>query len=87
MKDKELLIEELKNLYSQNLAFLADIENGTSKKKFSDKTILQFQKLNIQLDEYIQDLCNGLERNHGLKDWCNFFANVLLNDDNVENNN
>lgn len=83
MKDKEILIEQLKNLHKQNLVFLEDIESGKSKKKFANKTIFQFERLNMQLDEYIQDLCNGLDGNQNLKDWCNFFANVLLNDDSI----
>lgn len=80
MKDKERVIDELKKLYKQNLSFIESIENGTSKRKFTDKTISQFKKLNIQLNEYIHELEDGLDGNQNEKDWCNFFANVLMND-------
>ena len=87
MQDKQLLIEELQKLYKQNIKFLEKTKSGKSKFKISAKTILQFEKLNVQLNEYIQDLYNGLDGNQNLKDWCNFFSNVLLNDNSLDDDN
>lgn len=87
MKNREKLIQDLKNLYQQNLDFLASVANGTCPKKYHKETIKEFKKLNAQLSDYIEDVSFGLERDKSLSDWRDLFGDVLLGDEDLDDDN
>lgn len=87
MTDKEKLIKTLECLYNQNQDFIDSIVNGTFEKKYSKKTVAELKKLNEQLKDYIEDIKNGLECDKSLSDWCNIFADTLLDDCELDDDN
>lgn len=93
MNNREKLIKELKDFYSQNLEFISKVEreekeeNSTATMKYSSETIFEFKMLNSQLFDYIKDIEYGLECDKTLSDWCNLFADVLSEDDELDDDN
>lgn len=80
MKGKERILEELISLYKNNVSFLMSIETGACKKKYSKKTAYEYEKLNDQLKDYIQDIKEGKPCDKDNYFWCELFGDILLDD-------
>lgn len=87
MDENDKIIKELKQLYNQNVDFITSLKNGTFSKHYSNKTIAEYEKLNGQLNDYIEDIKFGLECDKDTNDWCEFFGDVLSEDDELDDDN
>lgn len=81
MSDRERFIEELIGLYKQNVKFLISVDTGACEKEYKAKTILEYEKLNHKLRDYIQDLEQGEPCDKEVAVWCKLFGDILLSDD------
>lgn len=80
--EREKLIIDLNALYKENLKFIEDVRSGNTKRNYKEEKISNFEKLNLELKEYIEDIENGLDANKTVEDWCLFLGDTLLDDDN-----
>lgn len=78
--ERPKVIEELKQLYHENMSFIDKSgKNGTC----SATQLKDLKKVVSQLYDYIQDLEYGcIECDLRKEDWCNIIADTLLDDDN-----
>lgn len=81
MEDKEKFLEELKDLYKQNVSFLYSVETGTAKKKYKKMTVCKFETLNDQLKDYIEDIEEGKPCDKDSHFWCELFGDIIIDDD------
>lgn len=80
MINKEELIQELIGLHKQNISFLMNVETGSVEKQYKKKTVYEFEKLNDQLKDYIQDIKEGKPCDKDTHFWCEIFGDILLDD-------
>ena len=83
MKNQDELIEQLKILHSQAIAFIEYSKSTKFRKKHNKKCIDKLIKKSEELLAYIQTLGNGVEviRSISFESWCNTFADILSSDD------
>lgn len=79
--EREQVLQELKELYLQNMKFLENTEK--LKELYNEKQIKKLKNVIKKLYDYIQDLEFGVvECNLRKEDWCEIIGDTLLDDDN-----
>lgn len=79
--EREQVLQDLKELYQQNMKFLESTEK--LKELYNEKQIKELKSKIKKLYDYIQDLEFGAVECHLRKeDWCEIIADTLLDDDN-----
>lgn len=80
------LIKALKRLYKKNIEFLKSLKNGTSERKYSAITIIEYEKANAELKGCIDDLRYGFDCETSLSEWHDVFSEILIDDCHLYNN-
>lgn len=79
--EKEKVLQELKDLYSQNMNYIEKCKKDNCDKK--NKQLKELKQVISQLEEYIADLeCDCPNCDLRKEDWCEIIADTLLDDDN-----